>query len=160
MTQFKDSDFVEKKGMINRYTCRNCGRQIVTVNQDAGVTPMFIDCRYDCDRALMSSAGYKTPQHISDGEFFIFDWYRPVIFDGLDPATVQHVQLGGLILRRRFHPVFDALRKTCDCGRWLFLPPEEFTEQRPFFCNCGRRYYTTRSDEEVVFHRIDIKDKE
>lgn len=83
---------------LNRYVCRACGGSVVTVDRVEGVTPFYLDCyaTKGCNGPMMSSfyrvEGDPTPT---------FEWYRPGKAErkGLDPATREHVKLGGLLIR-------------------------------------------------------------
>lgn len=87
----------------NAYTCLGCGFQIVTVNLVAGTTPMFLSCKGPdgCGDRMVSS-GYRLPL---DAPAPTFEWYRPSQkrvrrMRRSDPATADHVEMGGLLLRK------------------------------------------------------------
>lgn len=90
------------KGMINVYTCKK-GHRTVTVDRDSGVTPMFIDCPHDeCVNGgvlsfqLATSCMYRTDQSQTPSH----EWYRPGDDETLNPAEREHVDAGGLLLRK------------------------------------------------------------
>lgn len=146
---------MEKKGMINYYTCETCGKSIVTVNAADGVTPAFIGCRFGCD-AMMHSHWYHVPQHTNPLTKNQYEWYKPEDLTALRPEEREHVELGGLLLRRRF-TIADAFRGNCACGRWLIIAPS-VPESDPLTCECGRKYYAERGDDQVVYQCIDIEE--
>ena len=93
-------------GQVNVYTCGSCGGQTVTIDRDAGVTPMYLDCRADgaeprtrC-RGRATSAWYRpTLPHPEPA----WEWYRPTAKElrGIkDRALRDHAESGGLLLRR------------------------------------------------------------
>lgn len=80
---------------INRYTCRECGRSITTVDRDEGVTPFTLHCRASdgCD-GIMYSWMYKVHEPFEPE----FEWYKP---KGKVPRRFrEHVKSGGLLLRK------------------------------------------------------------
>lgn len=86
------------KGKKNAYRCNTCGQYIITIDVDEGVTPFAIGCRATegCD-GFMYSGFYRAPQYLVPS----WEWHKPTTLDGLDPATREHVEKGGLILRMR-----------------------------------------------------------
>lgn len=34
-----------QQGKLNQYTCQKCGKRIVTIDRDDGVTPFMLECR-------------------------------------------------------------------------------------------------------------------
>lgn len=91
-------------GRENVYTCQKCGGFTVTVDVDDGVTPMFMGCRAkkNCD-GYAGSAMYPPgprPQHVPAPAW---EWYRPApeALSGLTVSERDHVEGGGLLLRRR-----------------------------------------------------------
>lgn len=92
---------MEKQFSKNAYTCDTCNKRIVSVNLHEGVTPFLIGCRANWPGHCMGTA---------QSEFYGIDqtlpaewgWYRPdeAEMAGLDPATKQHVERGGLLLRK------------------------------------------------------------
>lgn len=87
-----------KKGDLNSYTCVECRETIITVDLEAGTTPMFLACRVSerC-RGIMESNGYPaglkgTPTH---------EWYKPG-WRELQMMSLEmkvHVRKGGLDIR-------------------------------------------------------------
>jgi hypothetical protein len=85
-----------RAGDLNRYTCERCGGSIVTVDREAGTTPLFLRCRATkgCD-GRMVSAMYRgvvgTPT---------FEWRKPNGAERLrlSGAMRAHVDRGGLVL--------------------------------------------------------------
>ncbi len=90
---------MEDKHAINVYRCKSCGGEVVTINADRGVTPMFTRCRADvlCGGTAVSSM-YKVDQSRTPTH----EWYRPTTkqMRHQDPGTRDHVKNGGLLLRR------------------------------------------------------------
>lgn len=97
------------KGRINVYACTppmmpgstiksGCGYWIVTIDREAGVTPMFVKCGH-CG-GMATSRMYK----VGDGLEPTHEWFRPSSADEL-PANYRgegardHVRRGGLLLR-------------------------------------------------------------
>lgn len=85
------------RNLINTYTCGKCGKFIVTLDASDGTTSMFLDCRATegCN-GRMTSGMYQVDQTLTP----TFEWYRPSIMPK-NPAMRQHVQLGGLVLRKK-----------------------------------------------------------
>lgn len=85
-----------KPRRVNQYTCGECGGVITTIDRDEGTTPMFLSCRATdgCD-GRMSSSCYRVPKGLVPDH----EWYKP---DKLprEPGMRQHVQMGGLLIRR------------------------------------------------------------
>ena len=42
--RFEEGTFAEGKGQKNAYTCPDCKKSAITVNRNAGTTPMWISC--------------------------------------------------------------------------------------------------------------------
>jgi hypothetical protein len=97
------------KGKFNVYTCPE-GHHTVTFDVDDGVTPMFLGCRYDgtetgCGLTAESACYPDSPlPDILRVKFeqFGWEWYRPSVkwARRKGPETLDHVQRGGLVLRR------------------------------------------------------------
>lgn len=105
----------------NAYYCEDCKGYIVTVDRDEGVTPMFLACRVkgdprdpanDCEgtsRSMMyphepwpETDGFGTPIPTEP----TWEWYAPTAkqlrrLARKEPATAEHVERGGLLLRER-----------------------------------------------------------
>lgn len=85
----------EQSGLINQYTCNVCGETITTVNLDEGTTPAMLACRVtEGCRGNMHSAYYMVDQ----GLLADYEWYKPKKLPKGDMR--QHVQMGGLLLRK------------------------------------------------------------
>lgn len=86
----------EPGARFNRYTCADCGGQVVTIDRDDGVTPFLIDCRVTpaCP-GLMRSAFYRDVAGVPT-----FAWCRPTPaeYRRLTRAAREHVDRGGLLL--------------------------------------------------------------
>lgn len=93
----------EAQGRKNVYRCNECPGAIVTVNQDEGTTPMFLRCRAtDGCAGMMQSSWYVIPPNTPDPGW---EWYRPGAsalrrLHRKDPATADHVERGGLLIRK------------------------------------------------------------
>ena len=95
--------FSEGKGQKNAYTCGSCGRSMITVNRNAGATPMWKRCEGCGGEA--TSRMYRIPQASPP----FFEWYRPMteeeiadVLKGDDEygSHSEHIKGGGLALRR------------------------------------------------------------
>ena len=95
MTEPLKAEMRDKK---NIYTCKICGKYIVTIDMDEGVTPMFLNCRAtrDCHGTMVSHM-YRVPQNIDPD----WEWHKPIDLSGLSPDMREHVELGGLCIRRK-----------------------------------------------------------
>lgn len=109
-------------GRINVYACTPplmpgstikgvCGYWIVTVDRDAGVTPMFVRCGHCGGTA--SSRMYK----VGCGLEPTHEWFRPTSADDLPEgyslaSVADHLGNGGLLLR----PIGD--------GKWIAPTPQ------------------------------------
>ena len=80
------------KGMKNRYTCQECGGQVVTIDSDSGVTPFAIACRVtkDCD-GFMFSSFYQVDQSLKPQ----YEWFKPKSLKGYDEAMREHIKFCG-----------------------------------------------------------------
>lgn len=89
-------------GKENGYRCETCKKTLVTINSDAGTTPVAIRC-YSTDgcKGVSITMGYPplklkppglgAPTH---------EWYRPEqINDESEDEEVDHLMHGGLLLR-------------------------------------------------------------
>lgn len=86
-------------GKKNIYTCTapGCGAHIVTVDRDAGVTPFMIPCKIPGCPGMMQSSMYR----VFDQNMRAFwEWYKPPVIQLLTPCERDHVEKGGLLLRR------------------------------------------------------------
>lgn len=127
------------KGRINVYACTpplspsssmkgGCGYWIVTIDREAGVTPMFVKCGHCGGTA--SSRMYK----VGPGLEPTHEWFRPSsAVDLPEDRTLKgvedHLRHGGLLLR----PIGD--------GEWIAPTPEirEFIRrEQAMFAGIGR----------------------
>ena len=83
------------KGKLNIYTCEKCNAHIVTKDVDDGVTPFMTPCD-DCDGMMLSSFYRVWDQSMRPD----YEWYRPENTDGLSKYVKDHVDKGGLIMRK------------------------------------------------------------
>lgn len=92
----------EQAGKHNRYRCDRCGESIVTINRDAGTTPMLIDCKVtEGCQGIMRSAWYPPEAQIVSATW---EWYRPRKSQmrrlrRADTEMADHCERGGLLLR-------------------------------------------------------------
>jgi hypothetical protein len=86
------------QGKKNIYTCQACFEHIVTVDLDDGVTPFMINCRCtEGCKGMMQSSMYRVfDQTMRAG----FEWYKPASSADLPPGSREHVEQGGLLLRK------------------------------------------------------------
>lgn len=91
------------QGKPNVYTCEACHGEMVTVDVDAGVTPFMLGCQATpgCSGMAQSAMYRVPPERVAEATH---EWYTPATLDGLDAATLDHVQKGGLLLRARPSP--------------------------------------------------------
>lgn len=97
------------QGRKNVYTCQTCGNHITTVDRDDGTTPFSLRCRAhggdptpDSCPGVMYSAFYRLPDGWAEAVPPAWEWYRPDEdeYATLDAASRQHVDMGGLLIRR------------------------------------------------------------
>ena len=84
---------------VNAYVCDNL-HITVTKDVDRGVTPMFIGCP-ECKtlykkHLMASSRMYRVNQSAPHTH----EWYRPASNEGLSQFEIEHVEQGGLLLRK------------------------------------------------------------
>jgi hypothetical protein len=89
------------QGKINVYTCP-AGHKTITRDVDNGTTPMIINCKAtlletfcSCDKHA-HSAWYNCDQTLTP----LYEWYKPGPEEKIKKHDVEHVKLGGLLLRR------------------------------------------------------------
>lgn len=86
-------------GKINTYTCSQ-GHQIITIDRDEGVTPMFINCPF-CEKEgkenISTSCMYSCPQDWVPTH----EWYKPQHEEiaMLREDFKDHIERGGLLFR-------------------------------------------------------------
>lgn len=84
-------------GAKNRYTCEACGKFIVTIDRDEGVTPFMLKCR-----ATKGCAGtmYSSFYAMRDAGEPSFEWRKPTQgeYKAMNAAMQDHVDQGGLNL--------------------------------------------------------------
>lgn len=92
------------EGLANIYTCEQCGLVIWTVDMIKGITPFVTACRReelrgDACGGSMQSGMYRVAMITLLPDYV---WYRPSLAElsTLSPATMEHVNRGGLILAR------------------------------------------------------------
>lgn len=82
------------KGKKNVYTCE-LGHQVVTVDDDEGVTPFMTMCAVPGCGHWAQSSMYRVDQSLEPH----LHWFRPPKADWFrySPATIEHLKRGGLI---------------------------------------------------------------
>lgn len=78
----------------NDYTCRKCGKSIITQEVDEGTTPMLLKCRATegCNGDMISGM-YQVDQDSPA----TFEWYKPK--RAKNPAEREYLDMGGLLIR-------------------------------------------------------------
>lgn len=85
---------------INTYTCDTCQGEIVTEDLVEGTTSFMVPCQAtEGCQGKMTSAFYRCDQTLTPE----WEWYKPRILNVslFDFATWDHLQHGGLLLRRK-----------------------------------------------------------
>ena len=82
---------------LNIYQCQSCYGLICTVDRDKGVTPFMVDCKVKsgCSGPMRSSMYRVFPMTVPTWE-----WYRPTTTEDLSKPAQEHVDKGGLLLRK------------------------------------------------------------
>ena len=82
---------------INIYECP-CKHRTITVDLLKGTTPFIIKCREDNCIEFARSYFYEVDQTLTPSH----EWYKPneKEYMSLEPATKEHVDMGGLLLRK------------------------------------------------------------
>ena len=88
------------QGKKNVYTCTTCGFDFVTIDRDVGTTPFATDCKNPkgC-KGWAQSSFYGVRQTLPA----TYEWYAPgpaEIRDIIKPGVLQHIAMGGLLLRK------------------------------------------------------------
>lgn len=101
MKDVATSDYykVDLTNRVNCYTCSE-GHIAKTKDIDAGVTPMFIQCK--CDKRASSSFYTDSAPSIEPTH----EWYRPSLAETLKLKfnMLDHVLCGGLMIRKIVKP--------------------------------------------------------
>jgi len=94
----------------NAYFCPECRKVTITVDVDPGVTPMFIKCPH-FEISFASSFMYQvlgcmaikySPNHGCMVPFPAdYEWYKPDKKQKLSADEKDHVDQGGLLMRKR-----------------------------------------------------------
>lgn len=85
------------KGKKNKYICDSCGGEIITVDLDDGVTPAFLRCKISDDcRGTMHSSWYR----VKTTRPAQYEWFKPASLKGYSRGMKQHIEMGGLVLRK------------------------------------------------------------
>lgn len=93
----------EAKNAINEYRCPTCNWKAITKTLVDGVTPMFIRCEGPklCDRNTLPAA-VSMMYRVNQAQQPTHEWYRPEgeELEKAVPSVKDHVEAGGLLLRR------------------------------------------------------------
>jgi hypothetical protein len=87
---------MERRGLVNRYICRDCNTTHYTVNLNHGVTPFGTYCSFcGSDRAFSTFYNLGCTSHIT----IQFCWYRPTAkrFSFFNKEAQEHILKGGLV---------------------------------------------------------------
>jgi hypothetical protein len=79
---------------INTYTCPK-GHVTVTIDREYGVTPMMLGCQQNCTE-MARSGWYRVSQDLKPE----YEWYKPKTTKGLNINEKDHVERGGLLLKK------------------------------------------------------------
>jgi hypothetical protein len=86
------------KGEKNSYTCQACGKSIVTIDIDDGVTPFMLACRATPGCAgIMRSGFYVSVDQAAEPDY---EWFMPKSLKGYPREMVEHFKQGGLDIRK------------------------------------------------------------
>lgn len=91
---YNGTDGFDNSSRKNAYECENCKSYIVTVDREPGVTPFMVSCG-NCG-GTATSKFYR----VHPGLIATHEWFRPETLDGLEGWERQHVEKGGLLLRK------------------------------------------------------------
>lgn len=91
---YNGTDGFDNSSRKNAYVCENCTSYIVTVDREPGVTPFMVICG-NCEMQATSKF-YRVHSDL----IATHEWYRPDTLDGLSPWELDHVEKGGLLLRK------------------------------------------------------------
>ena len=86
---------------LNKYTCDKCGGSVITIDREAGVTPMFIACCAPSDERLACMGRMASSMYRGVGGEPSFEWRKPNAdeYSALDRSTREdHVDRGGLLI--------------------------------------------------------------
>jgi hypothetical protein len=79
---------------LNKYTCKSCGGEIITIDIDEGTTPFMLLCRVKADcGGHMYSSFYRNVHGKPT-----YQWRKPTLteYRQSSAATKQHYEMGGL----------------------------------------------------------------
>lgn len=89
----------KKTQKVNCYICDTCGKAIVTIEYDEGVTPFMLGCNRvspfgDCN-GMCKSSFYSNPQNLIPTSI----WYRKKDDEPMTTAQRKYHENGGLCFR-------------------------------------------------------------
>jgi hypothetical protein len=84
--------------IINNYVCERCKGIIITIQRVEGTTPFGLLCRADeqCLGIMRSQLGRYLKMDTSP----MYEWFRPAPEELKDPLEIEHLNKGGLFLRK------------------------------------------------------------
>lgn len=80
---------------LNVYICKK-NHKTVTIDKHVGVTPYMMNCKQENCTEMSSSSCYDVPKFL----FPTYEWYKPKSLKNLSKWEKQHVEKGGLSLRK------------------------------------------------------------
>jgi hypothetical protein len=89
---------VSLQNQLNRYTCRECRGEIITIDRDEGTTPFMLGCRAtEGCKGMMQSSFYRGVEGAPT-----FEWRKPTPheFAKSSRAMQDHFNMGGLDIHR------------------------------------------------------------
>lgn len=96
------NEFESMIGRENVYVCP-AGHRTWTIHRDHGVTPFMMRCRENSECGEMAQSRCYQEARGAHEPSPRFEWYKPgeKEMKKLDPATKDHVERGGLLIRQR-----------------------------------------------------------
>lgn len=83
------------KDKINVYTCP-VGHQTITIDRDQGTTPFMMGCKHEGCKQMAQSCMYNNAVQSLTPEY---EWYKPLDIKKVPKHFVEHVNMGGLLIR-------------------------------------------------------------
>lgn len=95
------ADSVRAYGAVNEYICTRCGWKAITVDLHEGTTSFIIRC----EAANCGGEAHSLFYRVDQNQQPTHEWYRPLSTSERkalkNEAVKQHVEMGGLLLRKR-----------------------------------------------------------
>ena len=129
---------------INVYTCRN-GHQLVTIDRDPGVTPMFMTC----DICLERSTSSMYADHLKN-QIPTHEWYKPEPkeYAMQTESMKEHIDQGGLMFRK-----IPIERSEYLMGKWE--APSTVGEMQKLMMDISKKEAAGESKEDIIQGFID-----